>query len=138
MSKWNFKYQKTRKFTPLSYWVHKGVNEQENGWTWCKDFTPSFPKRHPVKGYPYLTVTVHATVLEFASMKELDHFVDVLSRKNLPTTIFLSKQRGSSAGPNRHWLSRLPSKLKPWSKREKIISVLSKVRADMEKKGLEF
>jgi hypothetical protein len=42
----------------------------------------------------------------------------------MPTSTQLARERNVNYGPNGHWLSRLPAKLKPWSKREKIIPLV--------------
>jgi hypothetical protein len=42
----------------------------------------------------------------------------------MPTSLQLTKQRDAGYGPNGHWLSRLPAKLKPWKNRKKIIPII--------------
>ncbi len=100
--------------TPITFWVHKMPGD------------PELPKAIPLKGYPYLIVNALGVELEFASTHEAEHFLKIISQKNLQTTLSLSEQRGTSVGPNGHWLSRLPSKLKSWSNRQKIIPSLRK------------
>jgi len=106
----------------MSFWVHRHLDSEV--WTDATEFDPHLPKAIPTKGYPKLVVNALGIELEYASFNEAEHFLEVISKKNMQTSTQLSKLRGSSTGPNSHWLSRLPSKLKPWSKREKIIPVI--------------
>lgn len=73
-----------------------------------------------------LIVNAFEVELAFASVPEVEHFLAVISQKNMPTTQQLSMRRTNKYGPNRHWLSRLPSGIKPWSKRERIIPVVER------------
>ena len=75
-------------------------------------------------GYAILQVPFGAHVLEFCSAAHVQHYIDVLSQKLLPTTMQLSRQRDSGAGPNGHWLSRLPAQLKPYGKRALLVKKL--------------
>ena len=138
MSNWNISYFKERKFSPLSYWVHIGSNKVQCAYSECNEFHPEFPKKVISKGYPYLFVKVVGFDFEFASILELNHCLDILKQRNLPTTISLSEQRGTGYGPNNHWLSRLPSKLKSWTKREKIISALYKAKEGIKHENIKF
>jgi len=53
-----------------------------------------------------------------------DHFIEILSRKVIPTSRALSKKRGSTKGPNSHWLSRLPAKTKSYKYRSKPVEFM--------------
>ena len=77
-----------------------------------------------------LIINTLGVELEFASVAEVEHFLSVISQKNMPTTQQLSRQRTKNYGPNRHWLSRLPAAIKPWSKRERIIPVIENALSD--------
>ncbi len=68
--------------------------------------------------------------LRFASVAEVEHFLAVIRQKNMPTTQRLSQERSDTCGPNRHWLSRLPSSIKAWSKREKLIVIVENALAE--------
>ncbi|MDO6579353.1 hypothetical protein [Alteromonas stellipolaris] len=138
MSKWKFKYGHQRPTTPISYWVHKGVGEDDTYYSNCTEFTPPFPKKDVIKGYPFLTVTVLSFDIYFASMFEVNHFLSVMEQKNLPTTMALTEQRGRSLGPNNHWLSRFPARLKSWKKRETIILAVKKAQKEIESSGISF
>ena len=104
----------------------------------CTEFEPPFPPKDPLKGFPLLTVQILGFEFKFASRLELEHVIDILSKKKLPTTIELSNERSTGFGPNNHWLSRLPGNLKSWAKREKITRALIRTIADIEKSGIEF
>ena len=122
MRKWRIEYRPKYQRTPISFWVHRHLDGDV--WSRCEKFDPPLPEAIPCKGYPCLVVNALGTELEFASIQEAEHFLEVISRKNLPTTLQLSRQRTETLGPNRHWLSRLPAGLKPWSKRQKIIPIM--------------
>lgn len=131
MNKWRIEYRPKYTETPLSFWVHKHVDHEI--WSCAKEFEPPLTKAIPCKGYPLLIVSALGIELEFASVAEVEHFLAVISEKNMPTTQQLSRQRADNYGPNRHWLSRLPSRLKPWSKREQIIPIVESALNEFKK-----
>lgn len=122
MKKWRIEYRSKYTETPLSFWVHKHVDHEV--WRHANKFDPELPKAIPGKGYPVLIVKVLGVELEFSSVPEVEHFLFVISQKNMPSTRQLSLQRIHNYGPNRHWLSRLPSSIKPWTKRARIIPIV--------------
>jgi hypothetical protein len=124
MKKWRIEYNSNYIETPLSFWVHKHLDHEV--WCYAQAFEPVLPKAIPCKGFPMLIVDALGVELEFASVAEVEHFLSVISQKNMPTTQQLSRQRTNNYGPNRHWLSRLPSSIKPWSKREQIIPIVER------------
>tara|TARA_B100002003_G_scaffold161584_1_gene150008 strand:+ start:1422 stop:1853 length:432 start_codon:yes stop_codon:yes gene_type:complete len=138
MSKLTLDYSEQRRFSPMTYWVHRGVNESDTYYEHCSAFEPPLPNKDPLKGYPYLTVSVLGFHIEFSSSNEMEHFIEVMEQKNLPTTISLSKQRGSQNGPNSHWLSRFPAHLKKWEKREKLVLAVKKAKESAEVSGNGF
>lgn len=101
---------------PLAYWVH--VPDGAGG------FMPPAPQPIPHRGYALLHVRCGAHELVFSSAAQLAHGIEVLARKPLPTTRQLSALRGSGAGPNGHWLSRLPAKLKAPRERAVMVDAL--------------
>lgn len=108
--------------SPLSYWVHRQLDTEI--WRDASRFEPPLPSAVPGLGYPRLVVRILGIELQFASTAEVEHFLEVLRQKNMPSSRRLSAQRGQGCGPNGHWLSRLPAKLKSWSKRERIIPLV--------------
>jgi hypothetical protein len=89
---------------PMAFWVH--IPEAAGAWV------PPAPTLIPHHGYAFLHVDVGDVDLQFSAMPQLEHFIDVIGRKPLPTSRQLSVRRGGAAGPNSHWLSRLPARLK--------------------------
>jgi hypothetical protein len=116
---------------PLAYWVH--VESPPGTWYGTTTYTPAAPKPQGRKGYPYLVVEFGRETLEFSSREQLDHFVEVLSTTPLPTSRSLSALRGSSAGPNGHWLSRLPAALKRTKQRALLVRALKQLPLDVWK-----
>lgn len=106
---------------PLAHWVH--VPDGVGG------FAPPAPPAIPHRGYALLHVGFGAHELVFSSPAQLDHCIEVLARKPLPTTRQLSALRGSGAGPNGHWLSRLPATLKAPRQRARLVQELQAVHA---------
>lgn len=122
MKKWKIVFREKYIPGPMSFWVHK--NPDSEIWDYSTEFSPELPKPVPLKGYPELEIYFSKIKLRFTSINEAEHFLEVITQKNMPTSSQLSRQRGEGYGPNSHWLSRLPSKIKPWAKRKKIIPVL--------------
>ena len=89
MKKWRIKFNSSYTKTPLSFWVHKNLDNDV--WDNSKIFDPELPKSIPCKGYPFLIVSVFGVELEFASVAEFEHFLTVIKSKNMPTTSQLSK-----------------------------------------------
>jgi hypothetical protein len=73
--------------------------------------------------------------LQFSSLAQLDHFIEVMGAKPLPTSRQLSRKRGLPIGPNSHWLSRLPATLKAPKERAKLVSRLRAVREQLSPLG---
>ncbi|MCP5051495.1 MAG: hypothetical protein GY940_30285 [bacterium] len=122
MKKYRIEFKARYTPSPLSFWVHKHLDSDV--WSEATRFEPDLPKPVPNKGFPILLVNALGVELMFSSIPEARHFLEVISRKNMPTSSQLSALRNVTYGPNRHWLSRLPASLKPWSKREKIIPLI--------------
>jgi hypothetical protein len=121
-----FTYEKDWRTAPLAFWVHVPVAETTDA---CD---PAAPVAIPHLGYPFLRVEFESHELQFSALAQLDHFIEVLSRKPLPTSRQLSSRRGLPVGPNGHWLSRLPAELKSPRKREKLVQVLGAIRSQLE------
>lgn len=73
--------------------------------------------------------------LQFSSLAQLDHFIQVMAAKPLPTSRQLSRKRELPVGPNSHWLSCLPAKLKSSKARCKLVSNLRAVREQLSPMG---
>jgi hypothetical protein len=128
MKKHWIEYRKSWTQEPMTFWVHIEVD----GRPWCeaKRFDPPAPKPIPGRGWAVFLVEFDGFVFRFASLAELDVCVATLSRKVLPTTRRLSAERGTTVGPNSHWLSRLPKGTKSWQYRQQAVRYLKEVRED--------
>jgi hypothetical protein len=136
MEKWSVRYTEDFKPGPLTFWVHRETDGRP--WYEATAFEPPLPKPVPGAGFAALYVQVFNVELHFASVPEVRHFLSVMRQKNLPTTRRLSTERGTSSGPNSHWLSRLPADLKAWRKREKIIKIIENALVEFEKVTKNF
>lgn len=108
----------------MAFWVHTRVDGSDDEWT------PSVPKAVPHKGYPVLRVEWQKYELQFSAPAQLAHFIEVLAKKPLPTSLHLSALRQAPVGPNGHWLSRLPSTMKSPRNREKLVDAMKLVYAE--------
>jgi len=124
-----FTFEPDWRKAPVAFWVHVPVPGT------AKECSPPSPEAIPHRGYLFLHVEVDAYDLQFSAPAQLDHFIDVMASKPLPTSQQLSLRRGQPVGPNSHWLSRLPSSLKAPRKREKLVQLLRSVRAQVVAQG---
>lgn len=120
---YHFTYEKDWRSAPVAFWVHVPVANADS------DCFPPEPQPVPHKGYVFLHVDVGGVDLQFSAPAQLDHFIEILSCKPLPTSRQLSSRRGLPVGPNGHWLSRLPAKLKAPRTREKLVHELRNIRS---------
>lgn len=107
----------------MAYWVHREVGSSD--WRSAASYLPPAPQAIGRLGYLYLCCEFQRETLVFSSSAQLAEFVTVLSKKPMPTSMLLSARRGSSPGPNQHWLSRLPAALKTLKARERLVKALS-------------
>ena len=113
----------------MSYWVHvrrdlRTDPHDPRARLEAGDFEPPVPPPVPGRGWARYFVEVEDCTLEFASLAELTECVRVLSLKPLPTSRQLSGERSGGAGPNSHWLSRLPSHIKSGTRSERVVQYL--------------
>lgn len=121
-SAFHFTYEKDWRTAPVAFWVHVPVPGTSEA---CD---PPAPVAIPHLGYAVLRVEFESHELQFSALAQLDHFIEVLSRKPLPTSRQLAALRNLPVGPNGHWLSRLPAELKSPRKRGKLVQVLGTIR----------
>ena len=117
-------FWKTPPISVMTYWVHRALDGES--FDRATRFDPPRPGPVGGKGWPVLLVEVDGVELVFTSLAELDTYVDVMSRKPLPSSRALS--RGFPMGPNSHWLSRLPKKAKTVKHRETAVKYLREIR----------
>lgn len=130
MKNFSISYSDTWRPFPMAYWVH--IEKGDTPWFAAEDFEPPAPKKDASGRYRIYCVEVDGFTFVFSSIEQLEHCIDILSRKLLPTTIALSERRPGSMGPNSHWLSRLPAHVKPWAYRQKAVKYLSKIRDEIK------
>lgn len=114
---------------PLAFWVHGPVAGSD---TEC---VPAAPVEVLHKGFMVLHVEAADVDLQFSSLAQLNHFIEVMAAKPLPTSRQLSRKRELPVGPNSHWLSRLPAKLKVPKERAKLVGRLQAVREQLSSLG---
>lgn len=109
---------------PMAYWVH--VQRGKEPWYRATEFDPPAPEADGKLGYPVLCVESCGMIFRFTSREQLDTCIRTLSTKPLPSSRRLAALRGG-AGPNGHWLSRLPASVKSPKGRQQAIADLSAV-----------
>lgn len=117
---------------PMTFWVHHSVR-RHGPWIDATEFDP--PRQPPVpgKGYPIFHVEFNGFTFMFASLAEIRECTRVLGTKALPSTLNLSRERGTSVGPNSHWLSRMLARTKAWRYRKEAVAYLNKSLPHFEK-----
>jgi hypothetical protein len=124
MKHWWIEYRPQWTESPMSCWVHLPTDALP--WYQAQQFEPPLPRPIGSKGYPIYFVTAGRFTFQFSSLAELEQCIETLSQKILPPTVF--EYEGKQYYANRHWLSRLPGKVKSWRDRQKAIKVLVKAR----------
>ena len=109
--------------TPITPWVHKGV---DGGYYNASVFDPPRPKPVHGKGYPVWFIDHRGRSLVFASPQEIEHVIDILSRKIRPAPRELGQ---AYLAVNSHWLSRLHASFKPWKVRQELVKRLKQAPA---------
>lgn len=123
--KFHFTLEPDWRTVPLAFWVHVPTVGSTT------DYVPPAPMAVLHSGFPVLHVNVADVDLQFSSLAQLDHFIEVMEAKPRPTSRQLSQKRASTVGPNGHWLSRLPAKLKAPKEQTKLVSALRAVREQL-------
>lgn len=126
MKRFDVEYIPDWRKSPMAYWVH--IETDSKPWYLSKEFKPPAPKKLNGLGYPQLTIAFDGHVFIFTSEEQLEQFIKIMGTKLLPSSLELSGKRSGVMGPNRHWLSRLPSKTKSWKYRAKLIEYCKKIK----------
>ncbi len=126
MSKFWIEYSDQYKPSPLSSWVHAPVDHEQ--WLYATEYDPPLPKQVSGKGYAIYKIEVRGWVLEFSSKEEIEHCIDILSNRNLPTTNQLANKSWCKGYQHKHWLTKLPGALKTVKNRMQIVKLLGKVK----------
>ena len=116
----------------MSYWVHVEADGKPN--YAATRFDPPRPWPIAGRGYARFHVEAEGVTLYFVSLDELRVCIATLSQRVLPSTLGETRQRGvtNGPGPNGHWLSRLPAKILPWTRRWRLVKYLRECLADFE------
>jgi len=130
MKKHWIEFQDTQPYCPMTPWVHRPVGGKP--WFEAKAFDPPRQAAVPGKGFPVFKVECDGFTFEFSSIAEIHVCIEILSKRLLPRPIDLCRELGTRAGPNSHWLSRLPARVKPWKYRQKAVACLRKARQAFE------
>lgn len=114
--------------SPVSVVVHRPLDCEY--WSGATKFDPPLPEPEIGKGYRIYKVEVKGCELSFSSMEELEHCIEVLSQKNLPTTRSLTERSWLGKGSQHlHWLSKLPGALKSYKERQEIVRLLGHLKS---------
>lgn len=109
----------------MAFWVH--IEKEGATWRDSLEYDPPEPKPEGKKGFRILCVEFFDMVFRFSSRAQIDECIRVLQTKPLISSTRLTVLRGSKAGPNNHWLSRLPAHVKTPKNRELVVERLLKV-----------
>lgn len=117
----------------MAYWIH--VQKSGESWYRATEFDPPAPEPEGRLGYRVLCVESCGMTFWFTSKEQLAACIKTLSTKPLPSTWRLARLRGG-AGPNGHWLSRLPASVKSSKGRQRVVADLGDVARRLEPDGL--
>lgn len=125
MAKLSITYSDKRVSGPLSFWVHKAIDSDI--WDKATRYDPPMPAPVPGMGYPKYQIEYRGHALDFFSKEEINHCIEVLSKKVLPTTQALARKSGYPDYQHLHWLTRWPGDIKSWKSRQEIIGLLAQL-----------
>jgi hypothetical protein len=126
MAKYWIDYSESFSSSPLSFWVHKPVDSEI--WNDATKFEPSMPSKVMGKGFPEFKIEHKGHILEFSSIDEIEHCIDVLSNKVLPTTNELAHGSWVEGYQHLHWLTKWPGDIKSYEDRMAIVKLLGKLK----------
>ncbi len=126
MTKYWKEYLEEYRQSPLSSEVHRPVNSDI--WLYATEYDPPLPKAEAGQGYTLYKIEVKGRELQFSSLQEIERCIQVLSKRNLPTTYQLSQQSWCKGWQHTHWLTKFPGALKSAKTRMRIVTLLNKVK----------
>lgn len=126
--KWHFEFIPDWRDEPMAYWIH--VENDAKPWLQALSFDPPAPRPVAGRGFAVLCVEVGAFTFRFSSPEQLRACMSTLSAKPLPSSLALSARRPGGAGPNSHWLSRLPARIKSPKSRAKAVEALRRAQEE--------
>ena len=110
----------------MAYWVHRETDGKL--FSNAVSFDPPAPEKDLNGLYKIHYIEFDGQTFIFSSIYQFNIFIDVLSKKVLPRSRDLAAERTDKHGPNSHWLSRLPAKVKSFRFRKKLIKYLISVK----------
>jgi hypothetical protein len=110
----------------LSSDVHRPLDCEH--WAGATRYDPPLPKSVVGEGFKNFKIEVKGYVLNFSSIEEIDHCIELFSNKVLPTTYQMSQNSWTKGFQHTHWLSKFPGDLKSFKNREIIIKLLGKLK----------
>ena len=116
----------------MTFWVH--IEADGKAWYAAEKFDPPAPKPVPGRGWPVYFVEFDGFTFRFASLAELAAASPPSHVRFCRQYRQLSVERGTTAGPNSHWLSRMPKGTKSWRYRERAVRYLLEAREDFVRK----
>ncbi|MBN9672355.1 hypothetical protein [Roseibium aggregatum] len=123
MKRYWIAYQDMPVWSPMAFWVHLPTRRNQI-WVYADAYDPPLTRPVGGRGFPAFLVEIDGFTFYFASLAELRELIRVFEMKLMPSVRHLCRERGSSKGPNSHWLSRLPARVKPWRYRQKALPFL--------------
>lgn len=125
VSKISIRYSNERIKSPLGFWVHKALDAAV--WDKATQYEPPLARYVSGKGYPTYGIEYKGHYLYFCSEDEINHCIDVLSKKVLPAPKYLAKIAGHSGYKHLHWLTKWPADIKSWKDRQQIVKYLNEL-----------
>jgi len=114
---------------PITFWVHRPVDNEV--WAKATRFDPPLPEAGP-DGYPHYVVEHLGHEVWFASLDEVLHAEEVLSREPLPSGSELAREAGCPERDYMHWIETFPARLKADDERHALVKMLRELREKIE------
>jgi len=126
MAKYWIDYSDSFSPSPLSFWVHKPLDAEV--WSDAVEFEPPMSSKVIDKGFPEFKIEHKRHILVFSSLDEIEHCINVLSKKVLPTTNELANSSWMEGYQHLHWLTKWPGDIKSYKDRIAIVKLLEKLK----------
>jgi len=124
-------YHATWQHSPMTFWVYRA--DDDSRWHESTRFHPPAPRPIGGRGFPKFHVDLDGVAFQFASLHELRVCIDTLSKRVLPTTAQIVRERGFTGLSNHVWLGRLPKKTHSLRYRERALPYLRKALSEFER-----
>lgn len=115
---------------PLTFWVHE---PQDNDvWAKATQFDPPLPPAAADGTFPHYVVEHLGHEVWFASLDEVLHAQEVLTRDSLPSGEELATEAGRPERAYMHWIETFPARLKANDERRVFVKLLGQLREKIE------